>query len=370
MPGPTVAFSGLGDGVEHVFHSGSGISLSYRTPAHRAAAVNEAKNALLASRRAVLTTHLNADGDGAGSQAALASWLRANGTEAWIVNPTRYPDQFRFLLGADDWVVAAGSRRARDLCDQADLAVVLDTGEVSRIGRVQQLIRELSTVVIDHHPTGENPIGGLSLLDTTACATGELVYDVILAAKGPWTPEVANGVYVAILTDTGGFRFDNATATCHEVVAEVVRLGVLPADIHERVYGSAPLRKYRLLSHALETLEHDAETGISWMTIPRKAYEELEATSEDLEGIVDIPRSIAGTQVGLLFRRAKSGEVKISFRSNGPVDVNVLARRFKGGGHVKASGAMVPGPMERAVEEVLGAAREAVAKAVGNGGGR
>jgi len=336
--------------------------LSYRTPAHRVAAVKQVKNALLASRRAVLTTHLNADGDGAGSQAAIASWLRANGTEAWIINPTGYPDAYAFLLGNEDWVVPAGSRKARDLCDQADLAVVLDTGEVPRIGRVQELIRELPTVIVDHHPGGDSPIGGMQLVDTSACATGELVYDVVLAANGPWPPEVAEGVYVAILTDTGGFRFDNATAECHEVVAEVVRLGVKPAEMHERVYGSAPLRKYLLLERALATLHHEEESGVSWMTIPRDAYEEFGTTAEDLEGIVDIPRSIEGTEVGLLFRTTTSGEVKISFRSNGPVDVNALARRFNGGGHVKASGAIVPGPMERALDTVLEATRAAVAK--------
>lgn len=334
--------------------------MSYRTPAHRAAAVRQVKNALLASRRAVLTTHLNADGDGAGSQAALASWLRANGCEAWIVNPTGYPGSFAFLLEDEDWVLPAGSRRARDMCDSADLAVVLDTGEVPRIGRVQELIRELNTVVVDHHPTGDQPIGGTILQDATACATGELIYDIILDANGPWSPHVARGIYVAILTDTGGFRFDNATARCHRVVADVIERGAAPAELYERVYGSAPLKKYRLLRYALATLEHDAEQGISWMTIPPEAFEELGMTAEELEGIVDIPRSIEGTQVGLLFRRAANGDVKISFRSNGPVDVNVLARRFNGGGHVKASGAMVPGPMERAVEEVLAATRELV----------
>ena len=128
--------------------------MSYRAPAHRAAAVKEAKNALLASRRAILTTHLNADGDGAGSQAALASWLHANGTEVWIINPTAFPDSFRFLVESDEWIVSAGSAKARDLADRADLAVVLDTGEISRIGRVQELIRELPTLVIDHHPVG------------------------------------------------------------------------------------------------------------------------------------------------------------------------------------------------------------------------
>lgn len=342
--------------------------MSYRTPAHRAAAVEGAKNALLASRRAVLTTHLNADGDGAGSQAALLSWLRANGTEAWIVNPTGFPDHFRFLVEEESWIVAAGSSTARRLCDQADLAVVLDTAEVPRIGRVQELIRELHTLVVDHHPPGDHPIGGTHLQDVTACATGELVYDIVLASKGPWTTQIDQGIYVAILTDTGGFRFDNATAACHRIAADVIARGVQPAEMHERVYGSSPMRKYRLLRHALDTLEHDPEAGISWMTVPREAYDELGATAEDLEGIVDIPRSIAGTEVGLLFRRTTTGEVKISFRSNGPVDVNALARRFNGGGHVKASGAMIAGPLEEAVEKVLGATREAVSRAKRDGG--
>ncbi len=336
--------------------------MSYRTPDERVAAVKETRDALLASRRAVLTTHLNADGDGAGSEAAVASWLRANGSEVWIINPTPFPDQFRFLVENQDWIVPAGSPKARDLCDQADLAVVLDTGEVPRIGRVRDLIRDLPTVVIDHHPPGERSIGGVSLRDPAASATGELVYDIIAAANGPWTDSIASGVYIAILTDTGSFRFSNATPAAHEIVAQTIQMGVDPEEMHERVYGAAPLRKYELLRHALESLDHDPVMGISWMTIPNEPYERLAATADDLEGMVDIPRSIDGTQVGLLFRRTKSGEVKISFRSNGPVDVNVLARRFDGGGHVKASGAMVPGEMEDVIELVLGATRDAVTK--------
>lgn len=334
--------------------------MSYRTPAHRTAAVNQVKNALLASRRAVLTTHLNADGDGAGSQAALVSWMRANGTQAWIVNPTSFPNSFRFLVENEDWIVNAGSRRARELCDTADLAVVLDTGEVPRIGRVQEMIRGLPTAIIDHHPPGDHPIGGTSLRDPEACATGELIYDVIDAAKGPWSKHVADGIYVAILTDTGGFRFDNSTASCHRVVSEVIEMGAEPETLHERVYGAAPLRKYRLLKHALDTLEHDAEDHVSWMIIPSGPYEELGVVAEDLEGIVDIPRSIEGTEVGLLFRNTAGGDVKVSFRSNGDVDVNRLARIFKGGGHVKASGAVLPGPMDEAVEKVLESTRAAV----------
>lgn len=336
--------------------------MSYRTPAHRAAAVKATKNALMASRRAVLTTHLNADGDGAGCQAAISSWMRANGTEAWIVNPTTFPESLLFLVEDEDWILPAGSARAREACARADVAVVLDTGDEARIGRVLEMIQELRTVVIDHHPPGTNAIGGTSLRDATACATGELIYDVISAADGPWNRWVAAGIYVAILTDTGSFRFTNATPASHRIAAEMIEQGVDPEEMHERVYGAAPLRKYRLLRHALATLEHDPETGISWMVVPRDAYDELGASPQDLEGIVDIPRSIEGTQVGLLFRATTGGDIKVSFRSNGPVDVNELARRFKGGGHVKASGALVQGPLTRAVEEVLTATREAVAR--------
>lgn len=342
--------------------------MSYRTPPHRTAAVAQVRNALMASRRAILTTHLNADGDGAGSQVALASWMRANGSEAWIVNPTAFPDTFKFMVDQEDWIVPAGSGRARDLCDSADLAVVLDTGEVPRIGRVNEMIRGLPTVVIDHHPIADQPIGGTSLRDPAACATGELVYDIVLAAQGPWTKEVDTGVYVALLTDTGGFRFDNTTEGCHQIAAEVVSRGVEPERMHTRVYGRSPMRRWKILRHALETLEHDREGGLSWMVIPKKPYEELGVVAQDLEGLVDIPRSIEGTEVGLLFRDTTSGEVKISFRSNGRVDVNALARRFKGGGHVKASGAVVPGPMDAAVRKVLDAARAAVAKSREGGG--
>jgi len=128
------------------------------------------------------------------------------------------------------------------------------------------------------------------------------------------------------------------------------------------VYGAAPVRKYRLLARALTTLEADEEAGVAWMIVPQDAIDELGATPEDLEGMVDVPRGISGVQVGLLFRRTTTGEVKVSFRANGPVNVNELARRFGGGGHLRASGAMVPGPMARAVESVVAATREAVAR--------
>lgn len=321
----------------------------------RSSAIRQASELLHAARRVVLTTHVNADGDGTGSEVAVAAWLRALGAEAWIVNPTPFPDMFRFMVPEGSWVADAGSARAEELCAQADVAVVLDTGEVHRIGRVKPMIDSLRTIVIDHHPPGDRPIGGVSLRDPGACATGELVHDLISHNDGPWPQAALEGLYVAILTDTGRFRFGNTSPACHRVVADLIERGVDPEAMHDEVYGASPLRRFRLLAACLETL--DAEDGVAWMRVPREAYEELGAEPDDLEGLVDYPRSIEGAEVGLLFRQTGRGDTKVSFRSNGPVDVNELARRFGGGGHVKASGALLRSRPEEAVPRVVEEAR-------------
>jgi phosphoesterase RecJ-like protein len=332
--------------------------IRYRTPGHRRRAVRQALDALRGSRRAILTTHLNADGDGAGCQIAMAAWMRSLGARPHIVNPTQFPDMFRFLLPDDGFILEAGSADARAACAEADLAVVLDTGEVPRIGRVKPMIDGVPTVVIDHHQPGEQPIGGISLRDADACATGELVYDLVLASGGPWPEATRNGIYVAILTDTGSFRFSNASPSCHRIVADLIADGVDQEELHRRVYGAAPLRRLRLLGKALETLEVDP-VGVAWMTVPHE-IEGTEPLPEDVEGIVDYPRSIIGVEVGLLFRRTANGGTKISFRSTGSVDVNALAREFGGGGHIKASGAAVDGAPADVIPRVVEATRRAI----------
>ncbi|HEX9886584.1 MAG TPA: bifunctional oligoribonuclease/PAP phosphatase NrnA, partial [Longimicrobiales bacterium] len=336
------------------------VTVRYRTPSHRRGEVRGVLNALMASRRAVLTTHVNADGDGVGSQVALAAWLRACGTDAWIINPTPFPDLFGFLLPDSNWVVDASSSRAQDLCDQADLAVVLDTGEIPRIGRVKPLIEELKTAVLDHHPPGPNAIGGVSFRDPGACATGEMVYDVVLAANGPWPQAVLDGIYVAILTDTGCFRFSNSTAGSHRVAADLIERGVDPEALHRQVYGASPLRRLRLLQVCLGTLDADEDVGVAWMSVPKDAADAIQATPDDLEGLVDYPRSVEGAAVGLLFRQTSKGDTKVSFRANEAVDMNALARQFGGGGHVRASGALVSHPIEEAIPLVVEATRAAV----------
>ena len=336
------------------------VSMAYQTPTSRSSDVAAVLDALEGREMAILTTHINSDGDGLGSEIALASWLRARGTQAYIVNPTPVPKSLAFVVPDEAWVVDPGDPATRDLCDSADAAVVLDTGEVPRIGRVRPLIEGLATVVVDHHPAGDQPIPGVSFRDPTACATGELVFDIILATGGPWPSSSDLALYVAILTDTGSFRFSNSTPASHDIAADLVRRGVNPEVAYRRVYGSSPHRRLRLLQSALGELEVDAESRVAWMTIPSEAYERLGATADDIEGLVDYPREVEGVEVGLLFRSVTKGGIKVSFRSNGEVDVNELARRFGGGGHVRASGARIEGELERVRGDVVAATIAAV----------
>lgn len=338
--------------------------MSYQTPESRRAAVAEVLRALMKARRVLLTTHINADGDGVGSQVALAAWLREQDKESWIVNPTPFPESLHFLLPDRSWSIDAGSPKAREVAGAVDLVVVLDTGEVSRIGRVMQLIRGVPAAVIDHHPPGLDPIPGLSLRDPEAAATGELVFDLLKKAGGVWPPATALGLYVAILSDTGSFRFSNSSPAAHRIVAELLEMGVEPEQTYRQVYGNVPLRKLQVLHAALGELEVDEEGKMAWMTVPTQAFVDLDAHADDIEGLVDYPRGIEGVEVGILFRETVRGGTKVSFRSNGVVDVNALARSFGGGGHVKAAGALVERPLDRVREDVLRATRRAIRESV------
>jgi phosphoesterase RecJ-like protein len=343
--------------------------MCYDTPVSRHESVREALSALQEASQVLLTTHVNADGDGAGSEGALAAWLLAMGKRAWIVNPTPFPEPWRFLLPEGVILLDPGSSAAKEVAARVDLSVILDTSEVPRIGPVSDLIADVPALVIDHHRPGDQPLPGISLRDPEACAAGELVYDILLMAGGPWPPHSVRGLYVALLTDTGSFRFSNTSPDAHLIAADLIGKGADPEELFRRAYGNVPLRKLRLLHAALGELEVDSRGDLAWMTVPSEAFQELGATADDIEGLVDYPRDIVGVEVGVLFRETVRGATKVSFRSNGSVDVNRLARDFGGGGHVKASGALIDRPLSEVRSEVLEAVRAAIRKGVKNAGG-
>lgn len=337
-------------------------SSAKHVPEHRVEGLERILALLGAAQRIVLTTHVNADGDAVGSEVALALWLAARGKHVRIANPTAFPEPFAYLVPDRALLVDAGA--AHGVVEQADLVVVLDTGEPKRIGRIFPLIDGRPVALLDHHPESHPAIAAdAAVRDTTACATGELVFDLLRLAAGDdaWPAGVAEALYAAIVTDTGSFRFSNTTPRAHAIAAELLRRGVDPEEAYRRIYGTVPLRRIRLLRAALDRLEVDERLPISWITVPHKMMEECGATGEDLDGLVEHARSIEGTEVALLFRETVEGGTKVSLRSNGRVDVNAIARQFGGGGHVKASGILLGAPLEDATARVLDATRRAVA---------
>jgi phosphoesterase RecJ-like protein len=328
-------------------------------PARRAANEALAKE-LVPGRRVAISTHLNADGDGCGSESALSRMLAAHGLKPRIVNPTPWPEMYEFLLGdgVDDQT-SRGSKALRDI----DLFIVLDISDVKRLGNLTESVRALTVpkLVIDHHLDSDDPAGAVVVSDTTASATAELVYDVAQVMGWEITPAIAQSLYTGMLTDTGGFRFSNTTPRCLAVAAQLLAAGVDPEEMYTRIYASAPAGRVRLMAEVLGTLQVDESLGLAWLSMTPDALERHVVKAEDLDGIVEHARSIAGTRMALFFRDLGHGKVKVSFRSVGGTDVNAFARQFGGGGHARAAGALIAGELDQVRDMVVEKARELLA---------
>jgi phosphoesterase RecJ-like protein len=307
--------------------------------------------------RVALTTHVNADGDGCGSVVALWHLLTAQGVRAAITNPTPFPERYQFLLdgaqGADKTAAAVKH------LEKADAVVVLDISDLGRLGHLGRVIDKSTApvVCIDHHSSSGTLPPGPRLVDATACATGELIHDLSQACGWKLNASAARGLYVAIMTDTGGFRFSNTSPRALRVAAYLLAKGVDPEEMYRQVYASESEGRIRLMGEVLETLAVEEDCGLAWVTVPSGALERYGLSPDDLEGVVEFPRSVRGVRLALLFRPLANGRVKVSFRSKGDVDAAQLAEHFGGGGHKKAAGASVAGHMSEVQEVVLAAAR-------------
>lgn len=326
-------------------------------PPARRAAIDAMLPHLLGARRVALSTHISSDGDGCGSEAALALLLAQRGIDVRIVNPTPWPAMFNWLLTPG---VRDESARGAAALNDVDRLIVVDISDVRRLGVLADAVRALSVppLVIDHHLPGEEPPGTIHVTDTTACATGELIYDFAVALELKITAPIAVALYTALMTDTGGFRFSNTSARCLAIASQLVACGVNPEEMYRRIYASVPIGRIRLISEALRTIEVDSAIGLATIDIEAGQLARHNVTPEDLDGVAEYPRSIEGTRLALLFRDLGHGKVKVSFRTVGNVDANQLARCFGGGGHAKAAGALVEGSLTEVKAKVTAVARD------------
>lgn len=338
-------------------------------PPGRRRALADLRAALETAGRVALTTHINADGDGVGSESALARFLIRGGAEVTLLNPTPIPSTLAFLtedLVAHDPADPAGERALRE----ADWLLLLDTSEPSRLGPVAERLETTRVAVVDHHPLSDDSYAEVVVRDTSACATGELIYDLLTSRGETLSEEDALGLYVAIVTDTGSFRFSNTSPRAHAIAAHLIAAGVEPAELYRRLFAQHTPARLKLIRSALDSLQVDEEGHVAWITITHAALRDAGAGSDDTEGLVEYPRRIRGVEVAILMREVSADRTKASLRSNGDLDVSELAQRLGGGGHPKAAGVLLQMPLREATELVVQTARAGVRDMAGRTAGR
>ncbi len=306
----------------------------------------------------LVTSHLNPDGDSVGSQLALVSLLEEMGKRVVIIDEDPVPDNLRFLPQSDRIAFINSKLRRTEDCPQVSL--VLDCSDLERVGKVAELVKETDLIInIDHHISNDK-FGDIDLVDEQASAVGEQIFDLIKSLGYPVGEERAISLYTAILTDTGSFQYANTTPRTHQIVASLLKEGVSPSLLAERVYRVSSFPRQKLLGLSLATLERSSDGSIAWFRLTREMYWQSQASPQETNGFINCIGSLQGVKLALLFREREDRKVKVSFRSKGELNVASLAKHFGGGGHRGASGCLIEGSIEEVEKRVLAVARQSI----------
>lgn len=296
----------------------------------------------------LITSHVRLDGDALGSELALYHMLKGMGKDVLVYNQDESPGNYRFLPGSENIV------HGLPLLDRFEAVFVLDCSEMGRLGEEASRIASLAHIVnIDHHVSNGH-FGTVSYIDTHASSTAELLYRLMHMMGVEITCEIATNLYAAILTDTGGFRYRNTSKDTLLIASHLVERGANPQWISEHIYESNPPAKIALLAKVLETLSFALGGRVGYMVVTRDTLKETGALEEHTEGFVEIPRSIRGVDVSLLFNEVSDNSFKLSLRSKGNVDVERVAKVFGGGGHLNAAACTIEGDLETVKDRILG----------------
>jgi bifunctional oligoribonuclease and PAP phosphatase NrnA len=271
-----------------------------------------------------------------------------------VLIPPPLPQMYEFLPGFKD--IVAEPPHGID----PQLVFFFDSGNLERSGSSVKKIASHATIVnIDHHPSNSR-FGDVNVIDADASAVGQMVIVMLDHFGYAITQTMAVNLYVALLTDTGGFRHENTTPRTLEDAARLARLGADPGGIATLVYKMRPETTLKLSGLALATMRVELDGRLAWAKVTRGMLKEAGAVMAESEGIIDTLNSIAGLELAILFKDVHDSLTKISVRSRGAVDAAALCATFGGGGHIRAAGAEIERPMEETVKMVLTAAKEAI----------
>lgn len=300
------------------------------------------KNAVLASKTAILAAHVDPDGDTLGSMIAMALLLEKLGLKCTLYSPDGVPHTYRFLPQAD---------RVVDRVPKVefDLLITVDASDISRVGR--QKIKAKKIINIDHHPDNTN-FGDINYVELLS-AVAEQVYKLALDFGVGIDQDIATALYISIITDTGNFRYSNTLPSTFEVAKQLVERGANPTQCANLVYDNRSLAGLKVLAAALENVETVKKGKVVYSVVTHQMVMDTKAHGEDLVGIIDHLRTLESAEVAIMFREERRGLFKINLRSKGAVNVSRVAKALGGGGHVQASGCEVEGDIEEIKKKVL-----------------
>ena len=320
--------------------------------------INGAVRALLGARTLWLTTHVKSDGDGIGCELALVRALRAMGKEARIINDTPVPHALRFLEEDPDEILVYDPARDAQFLSRADTVVVLDVALTYRLGRMESVFLQsgATKICVDHHLDGD-AVFTHTLSDPSSGSTGEILCLLLKAAGARMEPRVATPLFTAISVDSGSFSYERCSPRTFQCASELVAAGAEPYKIHMALNWQRSLEELKLEGEVIARMCLDSCPEVAYSEVTADMLLRNGIDPMDLSAVVNIPLSLAGIELALLFVEVAPGSVKVSARSKGRVKANALAHRFGGGGHPLAAGFCMQVPIEEAKAQVLHQAR-------------
>ena len=300
----------------------------------------------------LLTTHTKPDGDACGSIAAMVDVLVALGKTVKVILPPSLPEWYEFLFTERPLVLDSDITVRQLIEKQAgefDLIMLIDVNAYNQLPEIAEFLKQNDKpiLVIDHHKTGDG-LGDVELVDSTAAATGLIVFDFMKYANRRITGEIARALFVAIDTGTGWYQFSNTDSRVHRAGADLIEAGVNPTIIYHDLYHNFSPERYRLMTTMLNTLELHFDGRFATQYLLQSDFERTAAAPKDTESLIDECRRIGTVEVAALFVELADGGIKCSLRGRSTVDVCKIAAKFGGGGHKMAAGVHLPGPVENA----------------------
>lgn len=292
----------------------------------------------------LLTTHINPDGDAIGSELALYYFLKKLNKNVYIINHSSTPDFLEFL--DEEKVIKKYNPYFDELIKSVDVIIAVDFNHIGRVRSMMEVINqsEAYKILIDHHQDPQNFVNEI-FTDTEAAATGILIYKIIeLYNKELIDKKTADALYAAIMTDTGSFRFERITPEVHLIVAELIKCGVNPTYIYNKIYNELPIEKLKILGELITKIELAHQNKIAYMVLTNDLIKKYYNNDKEfsVDEFVNFTMMIKSVRVGILFYELPD-TIKVSLRSKGTFPVNQIAKVFGGGGHINAAGIRLDG---------------------------